>query len=53
MFQLDVGWLLNVDPSGHFDYSYVHIYQSNVDYFVVDYFVVDYFVVESITMVIN
>ena len=35
--------VFNLDPSGHFDYSYYfHIYELNVDYFVV----------ESTTMVI-
>ena len=38
-----LAWVSTVDPSGHFDYSHAHIYQSNID---------DYFVAESPTMVI-
>ena len=31
-----LAWVSTVDPSSHFDYSYAHIYQSNVSYFVVE-----------------
>ena len=32
---IPVVWPSNVDPSGYFDHSFAHIYQSNIDYYVV------------------
>ena len=33
---ITIVWPSNVDPSGYFNHSYAHIYQSNIDYFVVE-----------------
>ena len=37
-----LAWVSSLDPSVHFEYSYAHIYELNVEYFVA----------ESTTMVI-
>ena len=36
IFQIPVKWSSTVDPSGHLDYSYVRIYESNIECFVVE-----------------
>ena len=39
-----MAWVSSIDPSGHFDYSYAHIYQLNIEDFVVEIHHGDFFI---------